>query len=115
VNRLWLAIGLAGQLTFGARFLVQWIVSERRGRSVIPLVFWWLSLGGGVILLAYALHRRDPVFILGQAFGLIVYVRNVVLIRGRQARLRSLQLTHADRTEPLDPHAPAARHGRNDA
>jgi lipid-A-disaccharide synthase-like uncharacterized protein len=90
VNRLWLAIGLVGQLTFGARFLVQWIVSERRGRSVIPVAFWWLSLGGGLILLAYALHRRDPVFILGQAFGLIVYVRNIVLIRGRQARLRSL-------------------------
>ena len=115
MNRLWLAIGLAGQLTFGARFLVQWIVSERRGKSVIPLAFWWLSLGGGVILLAYALHRRDPVFILGQAFGLIVYVRNVVLIRGRRARLRSLQQTHAGRAEPLDPHVPAARHGRDDA
>ena len=109
MNRLWLAIGLAGQLAFGARFLVQWIVSERRGKSVIPLAFWWLSLGGGVILLAYAVHRSDPVFIIGQAFGLIVYVRNVVLIRRRQIRLRRLQHAHADRVEPLDPHAPAAR------
>ncbi|MHB8078876.1 MAG: lipid-A-disaccharide synthase N-terminal domain-containing protein [Candidatus Krumholzibacteriia bacterium] len=112
MNRLWLAIGLAGQLSFGARFLVQWIVSERRGKSVIPLAFWWLSLGGGVILLAYAVHRRDPVFIIGQAFGLIVYVRNVVLIRRRQLRLRGLQAAHAGRAETLDPHAPAARDGR---
>lgn len=113
MNRLWLAIGLAGQFTFGARFLVQWIVSERRGKSVIPLAFWWLSLGGGVILLAYAVHRRDPVFIIGQTFGLIVYVRNVVLIRARQTRLHSLQQAHAGRAEPLDPHAPAVHHDRN--
>lgn len=112
MNRLWLAIGLAGQLAFGARFLVQWIVSERRGKSVIPFAFWWLSLGGGLILLAYAVHRRDPVFILGQAFGLIVYVRNVVLIRRRRVRLRSLQDGHAGRAGPPDHHAPAARDGR---
>lgn len=112
MNRIWLAVGLAGQLAFGARFLVQWIVSERRGKSVIPFAFWWLSLGGGLILLAYAVHRRDPVFILGQAFGLIVYVRNVVLIRRRRTRLRSLQDAHGGRAEPLDPHAPAARADR---
>ena len=115
MNRLWLAIGLAGQLAFGARFLVQWIVSERRGKSVIPFAFWWLSLGGGVILLAYAVHRHDPVFIIGQAFGLIVYLRNVVLIRRRRIRLHRLQQTHGNPGEPLDPHAPAVRSGRDDA
>ena len=81
MTKLWLLIGLGGQAAFGARFLVQWIASERRGRSVIPMAFWWLSLGGGAILLSYAIHRQDPVFILGQAFGLVVYLRNILLIR----------------------------------
>lgn len=85
MSTLWLAIGLAGQAAFGARFLVQWIASERRGRSVIPMAFWWLSVCGGVVLLSYAIHRRDPVFILGQSFGLVVYLRNIVLIRRRRA------------------------------
>ena len=79
-SKLWLAIGLFGQACFFGRFLIQWIVSERRGRSVVPVSFWYWSLGGGVILLAYALHRRDPVFILGQATGLFVYLRNLYLI-----------------------------------
>lgn len=90
MSKLWLAIGLGGQLAFGARFLVQWIYSERKGRSVIPTAFWWLSVAGGIILLAYALHRRDPVFIMGQAFGLIVYARNIMLIHRRRARARAL-------------------------
>ena len=77
----WLLLGLAGQTLFSARFLVQWVASERRGISIIPIVFWWLSLGGGGLLLVYALHRRDPVFILGQATGIVVYVRNLMLIR----------------------------------
>jgi lipid-A-disaccharide synthase-like uncharacterized protein len=76
----WLIIGLAGQIVFGLRFLVQWICSERRKESYIPVVFWYLSLGGGAILLAYAIHRQDPVFILGQSMGVIVYVRNLILI-----------------------------------
>ena len=80
MEQLWLGIGLLGQAMFSARFLIQWIVSERRGRSVVPVSFWYWSLGGGVILLAYALHRRDPVFILGQATGLFVYLRNLYLI-----------------------------------
>jgi len=96
VSKVWLAIGLGGQLAFGARFLVQWIYSERQGRSVIPTAFWWLSLAGGVILLTYAVHRRDPVFILGQAFGLVVYVRNLMLIARRRARARA---RHAERAE----------------
>lgn len=77
----WLLLGLAGQTLFSARFLVQWVASERRGASIIPIVFWWFSLGGGALLLVYALHRRDPVFILGQGTGLVVYVRNLMLIR----------------------------------
>ena len=73
-------VGLFGQLFFSARFLVQWIASERAGRSVIPVAFWFLSIGGGLILLGYALYRGDPVFILGQGLGTFIYVRNLVLI-----------------------------------
>ena len=76
----WLAVGFAGQALFTARFLVQWLQSERVRRSVIPMAFWYLSLAGGALLLIYALHRRDPVFILGQAAGAVVYIRNIVLI-----------------------------------
>lgn len=78
---LWIAIGLLGQGCFAARFLVQWLASERRRRSVVPLSFWYLSLAGGLILLAYATHRRDSVFILGQAVGALIYVRNLALVR----------------------------------
>jgi len=79
-GRFWLALGLLGQAVFFARFFFQWIASERRKRSVVPLAFWYLSIGGGLILLAYAIYRRDPVFILGQAAGLLIYTRNLVLI-----------------------------------
>ncbi len=79
--RIWLAIGFLGQMLFTARFLVQWVLSERRGESVVPLAFWYLSLAGGVVLLAYAIVRADPVFIVGQTAGLIVYTRNLMLIR----------------------------------
>lgn len=78
---LWVAFGFAGQLLFTLRFLVQWITSEKSGRSVIPVYFWYFSLGGGLILAVYAWHRRDPVIFLGQAVGLIVYIRNLMLIR----------------------------------
>ncbi|HKY60319.1 MAG TPA: lipid-A-disaccharide synthase N-terminal domain-containing protein [Gemmatimonadota bacterium] len=77
----WVGIGLAGQACFFSRFLVQWIASERRGRSVVPRAFWYLSISGGLILLSYSLWRRDPVFILGQSVGLFVYLRNLVLLR----------------------------------
>jgi len=79
-----LILGLAGQVLFGSRFLVQWITSEIRHESVIPRAFWLLSLGGGVLLLAYAVIKRDPVFILGQAAGLLVYSRNLALLRRRE-------------------------------
>jgi lipid-A-disaccharide synthase-like uncharacterized protein len=80
-DTIWLGLGLLGQALFAGRFLVQWIRSEQEGRSVIPLAFWWLSIGGSLLLLAYAIHRRDPVFILGQSTGLLIYSRNLQLLR----------------------------------
>lgn len=77
----WLVLGFLGQAFFSARFLIQWIVSERRNESVIPAAFWIFSILGGATLLTYAIYRRDPVFILGQAAGLVVYIRNIMLIR----------------------------------
>ena len=82
----WLAFGLIAQLAFAARFLVQWIASERAGRSIIPVTFWMFSLGGGALLLIYALYRKDPVFIAGQALGLLIYVRNLHFIRRERRR-----------------------------
>ncbi|GLI36022.1 lipid-A-disaccharide synthase N-terminal domain-containing protein [Desulforhabdus amnigena] len=75
-----LALGFIAQGLFSARFLVQWIASERVGKSVVPLSFWFLSVAGGGLLLVYAILRRDPVFIVGQAGGLLIYIRNVCLI-----------------------------------
>ena len=81
---IWVGIGLVGQLLFTGRFVVQWIASEKSRKSVIPVAFWWLSIAGGMILLSYALYRRDPVFILGQSMGVFIYVRNLWLIRYSQ-------------------------------
>ncbi len=78
-------IGFLGQALFTARFLVQWIASERAGRSVVPVSFWFFSLGGGFILFAYALYRGDPVFIVGQGLGTFIYVRNLMLIAQERA------------------------------
>ena len=80
-EQVWLAVGLTGQAFFSMRFLVQWIASERRKESVVPVSFWLFSIGGGVTLLLYAVYRQDPVFILGQGAGLFVYLRNLGLIR----------------------------------
>jgi lipid-A-disaccharide synthase-like uncharacterized protein len=80
-EHVWLGLGLLGQAFFSARFLVQWIASERRKRSVVPVHFWYFSIGGGLMLLAYAIYRKDPVFILGQGAGLFVYARNLYFIR----------------------------------
>ncbi len=77
---IWLAIGFMGQALFSARFLVQWISSEKQKKSVIPIAFWYFSLGGGVTLLSYAIFRLDPVFIVGQAGGLLVYSRNLYFV-----------------------------------
>ena len=76
----WLAFGLIAQLLFGARFLVQWISSERAGRSVVPMAFWFFSMGGGLMTLVYGLVKREPVIILGQALATVIYVRNIMLI-----------------------------------
>jgi len=92
INRLdwWVILGFVAQAMFSARFLVQWIASERAGRSVIPLAFWTFSIAGGVLLLAYALYRKDPVFIAGQAFGVFVYLRNLYFVlRDRKATVRT--------------------------
>jgi lipid-A-disaccharide synthase-like uncharacterized protein len=80
VDHLWLVVGLLGQALFASRFIIQWFKSEQLGRSVIPISFWYCSLMGGVVLLAYALYKRDPVFIMGQGMGLFVYARNLYLI-----------------------------------
>lgn len=84
---LWVLLGFAAQAFFTARFVVQWIASERAGRSVVPVAFWLFSIGGGALLLVYALYRRDPVFIAGQAFSLFVYLRNLqFVLRERRRR-----------------------------
>ncbi|MGH8387713.1 MAG: lipid-A-disaccharide synthase N-terminal domain-containing protein [Pseudomonas sp.] len=84
---LWLTIGFVGQLVFTGRFALQWLYSEYKKRSVIPVGFWYLSIVGSALLLAYAIYRQDPVFIVGQSFGFIVYLRNLQLIakyRGKE-------------------------------
>ena len=85
----WLAFGLVAQLLFTARFLVQWISSERAGQSVVPMAFWFFSMGGGLMTLVYGIAKREPVIILGQALATIIYVRNIVLIarnRGKASK-----------------------------
>jgi len=76
----WLIVGFLGQFIFGSRFLIQWIYSEKKGQSEIPIIFWYISIFGGFFLLIYAISRKDPVIITGQLFGIIVYIRNLVLI-----------------------------------
>jgi lipid-A-disaccharide synthase-like uncharacterized protein len=101
----WLLLGLVAQAMFTGRFLVQWIASERAGKSILPITFWLFSIGGGVLLLVYALHRLDPVFILGQTFGVFVYSRNLYFElrdRGKQAAL--LQSTSTPTPTPARPH-----------
>ena len=78
---IWVTIGLFGQALFAGRFVVQWFASERSKRSVVPIHFWYLSIAGAAVLLAYAIHKRDIVFMLGQSLGFIIYLRNLALIR----------------------------------
>ena len=92
----WVVLGFVAQGFFTMRFLVQWIASERARRSVIPVAFWFFSVGGGALLLVYALYRRDPVSIAGQALGLLVYIRNLYLspcISGRSPRVERTPIT----------------------
>ena len=85
---VWLVIGFLGQGLFASRFWVQWIASERQRKSIIPIAFWYFSIAGGITLFAYALYREDPVFIVGQASGLLIYSRNLYFIM-RERRRRS--------------------------
>jgi lipid-A-disaccharide synthase-like uncharacterized protein len=88
MNKIWLGLGFFAQLMFSARFLVQWLASERAGKSIVPLMFWYLSIAGSLLLLAYSIHRKDPVFILGQSMGIFIYSRNLYLIhREKKAAL----------------------------
>lgn len=83
----YVVIGFIGQALFSMRFIIQWIASEKEGKSVIPFSFWLFSLGGSALLLAYAIHRKDPVFILGQAPNILIYSRNIYLIKKRKAKV----------------------------
>jgi lipid-A-disaccharide synthase-like uncharacterized protein len=89
---IWLLVGFLGQGLFTARFVVQWLVSEQNRDSVVPEAFWWLSLLGGLALLCYAISRHDPVIIIGQAMGLIVYLRNLMLLNKAKQRVMQAEL-----------------------
>ena len=124
---VWLGVGFLGQGVFTARFLVQWAVSEKKRDCVVPVAFWWISLVGGMTLLAYAVHKQDRVFIVGQSMGLFVYVRNLMLVskaRRREAkRHRRLEAAAAEasRAQRVATHrvdmagkgAPAGPHGES--
>jgi len=81
---IFLLIGFVGQGLFASRFIVQWIYSEKKGESTIPIIFWYLSIFGGIGLLTYAIFRKDPVIILGQSFGILIYLRNLILIYNKK-------------------------------
>ena len=91
----WVTLGFVAQAIFASRFIVQWIASEKAGRSYVPIAFWYLSISGGLLMLSYAIYRADPVFILGQSTGVIVYARNLMLIR-RTAKADRAEADAAD-------------------
>lgn len=80
MDKFWIAIGFVAQILFFMRFLIQWVVSEKKGESIIPIQFWYLSIIGSLMLLVYSIWRKDPVFIVGQCMGSVIYVRNLSLI-----------------------------------
>ncbi|MDD5195470.1 MAG: lipid-A-disaccharide synthase N-terminal domain-containing protein [Candidatus Omnitrophica bacterium] len=84
IELAWLIVGFSGQALFFLRFFFQWVASEKKKESVIPLSFWYFSIGGGLILLAYSIYRRDPVFIAGQALGVFIYARNLYFIHRKK-------------------------------
>ena len=86
LEAVWMLVGLAGQFTFFLRFVVQWIASERKKRTVVPLAFWYLSLAGTVLVLAYALYKKDPVFILAYSLNIFLYVRNLIIAKRNPAQ-----------------------------
>jgi lipid-A-disaccharide synthase-like uncharacterized protein len=89
----WTAVGFLGQAAFGSRFIVQWLVSEKKGECHIPVIFWYLSLVGGIILTIYAIGQKDIVFTLGQGLGVFIYIRNLMLIKKQKAKLESDMVT----------------------
>ncbi len=89
-DAVWITVGFAGQGLFTARMLVQWVASERRRESVVPVAFWWLSLVGGLIMLAYAIRQRDPVFFTGQVTGVVIYVRNLMIIYAKSREVEGV-------------------------
>lgn len=80
MDKFWIVMGFSAQFLFSSRFLVQWIASEKVGHSIVPVSFWFLSVAGGILLFFYAIWRKDPVFIVGQGTGLLVYLRNLFMI-----------------------------------
>ena len=108
-TKIWLAIGFLGQAIFTARFLAQWIASERKKDSVVPVVFWWLSLAGGMTLLCYAVHREDPVIIVGQALGVFIYVRNLMLVA--KGKRRAAKRARGPHRTPINPKSAARSEG----
>ena len=93
---IWLIIGFAGQALFFGRFFIQWLASEKAGRSIIPNAFWYFSVGGSTILLAYAIWRQDPVIILGQSAGLLIYFRNIYFIHHPEKNKSAIAKHEAD-------------------
>ena len=90
MDRILVGVGLAGQLCFASRFIIQWIYSEKKKKSVIPLAFWYCSLIGGAMVLVYSIYQKDPVFIMGQAPGVFIYSRNIYLIKKRKKKYINL-------------------------
>ena len=105
----WLAFGLLGQLAFFSRFLVQWVASERAGESVIPVSFWYLSLVGSLVLLVYAIHRKEPVFLLAYLPNAFVYSRNLVLIKRKEEQAQRERVLERTPAEEQKPDPPAVR------
>lgn len=95
--KFWLAIGFTAQAIFTCRFLTQWVASERKRDSVVPVAFWWLSLVGGMMLLCYAVHKEDPVIITGQAMGIFIYVRNLMLVGKKKKKVARDEVRAAKR------------------
>ena len=99
---IWVCVGFTGTAIFGARFVVQWIASERRKRSYIPVAFWYLSIVGSLVLLTYSIYRLDPVFIAGQSLNMIIYFRNIYLIAFRKDRKMGFKFGGAEENNPDD-------------
>ena len=102
----WQIVGFVGQGVFTARFLVQWLASEKQRDSVVPVAFWWLSILGGMNLLIYAIHRKDPVFIVGQSLGMVVYIRNLMLVGKKKRRASAVEAAKSAHAVPKPHLAP---------